>query len=124
MGLRILIIDDELIVLSAISRSFSRDHEVTTCSDPIDGLTRALNQDFDGILVDMRMPEMNGVELVQKLLSARPELEGKAVLITGGDSRDSSDLPAPLIWKPLAREDVSRLVWWWEGQGEASSQKR
>ena len=123
MPLRLLIIDDEEIILWALTRLF-QGHHVQGTTDAIEGLTLALNKDFDGILVDMRMPEMNGVELVQKLLSARPELEGKAVLITGGDSRDSSDLPAPLIWKPLAREDVSRLVWWWEGQGEASSQKR
>ena len=116
MGLRILIIDDELIVLSAISRSFSRDHEVTTCSDPIDGLTRALNQDFDGILVDMRMPILGGQELCEKLIASRPELEHKLVLITGGDVADTTALPVPLVWKPITAEDVQRLVWWWQGQ--------
>ena len=60
MALRLLVIDDEAPVLLSIARLFQREHEVVTASDAIKGLEIALNEDFDGILVDMRMPKMGG----------------------------------------------------------------
>ncbi len=60
MALRLLVIDDEAPVLRSIARLFQREHEVVTASDAIKGLEIALNEDFDGILVDMRMPKMGG----------------------------------------------------------------
>lgn len=116
MALRLLVIDDEAPVLRSIARLFQREHEVVTASDAIKGLEIALNEDFDGILVDMRMPKMGGREFAEKLIAARPETQPKVVLLTGGDATDSTALPAPLIWKPLTPEDVKRLTWWWDGQ--------
>jgi len=115
MALRLLIIDDDEPVLRALSKFFSG-HEVHTSSDPIAGLERALNEDFDGILIDMRMPRMGGPEVATKLIAARPETGSKVVLLTGGDATDHTGLPAPVVWKPLSRDEVDRLVWWWEGQ--------
>ena len=113
--MRILIIDDDPAVLRSLEMLFARQHDVTAHNDPIDGLQCALNEDFDGILVDMRMPRMPGKELVEKLVHARPEVQRRVVLLTGGDATDSMALPAPVVWKPLGKEELDRLLWWWGG---------
>ncbi|MFH1302358.1 MAG: response regulator, partial [Planctomycetota bacterium] len=58
---RILVVDDESIVLSFVSDALADDDlEITTSSDSKAALELARSTSFDLILSDMRMPGMDG----------------------------------------------------------------
>lgn len=80
--IRILIIDDEKIVLDSIQRILSRFayHVIGTLS-PSEGLTRLEKERFDVVITDLMMPEMNGLEI---LTAMRERGIGvPAIMITG-----------------------------------------
>ena len=70
----ILVIDDETMVLDAIKIIFGdMGYTVETTSDPAQGMERAITQDFDLILTDVRMPALNGAEVTEAVLGKKPE---------------------------------------------------
>ncbi len=68
---RIMLVDDELPNLSALSRRLARDFEVITCSSGKEALqqidSEKPNSGFSVIITDQIMPEMSGVELLTEL---------------------------------------------------------
>jgi DNA-binding response OmpR family regulator len=79
---RILIIDDEESVLFAV-RTILGDmgYEVETRSDPAEGEREALANEFDLILVDLRMPQRNGAEITETVRANKPS--SNLLMITG-----------------------------------------
>jgi len=70
---RILVIDDEQMILDSIKIIFEDlGYSVSVSSDPRAGLEIALREDFDLILVDIRMPGLNGAEVTAAVHAARP----------------------------------------------------
>ena len=67
-GRRILLVDDELVNLE-IAKFFLEDSElvVDTAEDGVQALGKAKEQSYALILMDMQMPNMNGIETTQKL---------------------------------------------------------
>ena len=81
MGKIILLIDDEQIMLDAVKTILEEmDHQVECFSSSVEGLKSALNNDFDLILTDIRMPELNGAELTEAVLKEKPD--AKILVIT------------------------------------------
>src|SRR6266566_3197246 len=81
---RILIVDDDISLLEALPHMLSlRIHGVQV--DTSDSALRALEQiqtyDYDAIVSDIKMPEMDGLELLAKIQELRPEVP--TLLITG-----------------------------------------
>ncbi len=71
----ILVVDDETIVLSLV-RDALEDEEcvVTTSSTPEEALEHLGKQQFDLILTDIRMPRIDGIELVRRAREAQPDI--------------------------------------------------
>ncbi len=82
---RLLVIDDEVQIGSAIRRMLARRHDVTvhtrarTALDEISAGAR-----FDLVLCDLMMPDLTGPEFVKLLGETAPELSPRVVLMTGG----------------------------------------
>ena len=67
MKLRILIVEDHTPTRMAMSRLIRQaGAEVTTARDGEEGLGYLLTQRFDVLLTDLRMPKMDGFELLEK----------------------------------------------------------
>ena len=82
MSEKILLIDDEVDFLSAMAeRMEARDMKVSTASSAKDGLEKAMTGSFDAVILDLRMPEMDGIETLKKLKEKKPDLE--VILLTG-----------------------------------------
>lgn len=81
---RLLVVDDEPLVLRALARALGREHDVTTLSSPDEALARLSTTTWDLVLSDVMMPEMNGVEFARRAVELCPGLADRVVLMTGG----------------------------------------
>ena len=69
LGKKVLVIDDELMMLDVIKTILEEmGHHVECFSSSAEGEKKALENDFDLILTDIRMPEKNGAELTEAML--------------------------------------------------------
>ncbi|XP_077242279.1 two-component response regulator ARR14-like [Tasmannia lanceolata] len=81
-GLRIMVVDDDVTFLSDVERILtSFDYKVTCCEHPLAALTLLREQkgEFDLVLTDVHMPEMDGVELLQHI---RMELDLPVIMMS------------------------------------------
>jgi CheY-like chemotaxis protein len=115
-GVRVLVVDDEPFICSAIQRLLRRDHAVTTATSAREalGLVSA-GQWFDVILSDLMMPEMSGEELVSTLREVAPEQAKRVVMMTGGAFTPRSEeflnsLERPHLTKPLTLEGLHAAI--------------
>ena len=63
----ILLVDDEPEVTNAIARLLRKDYIITKCTEPEKALEIVKQNDIDLVLSDIRMPVMNGVELLSEV---------------------------------------------------------
>ena len=71
---RLLIIDDEVHLLESLKELLSAcDHDVTVAASATEGLARAEAEEFDLILTDLSMPEMNGCQVAERIKASRPQ---------------------------------------------------
>lgn len=78
---KILVVDDEAANLRLLKRVLSDDYLVFTASDGETALNILEKEDINLIITDQRMPNMTGVELLQKSISLRPH--AIKILLTG-----------------------------------------
>jgi len=83
-GLRLLVADDEDAVRTAWERYFTRlGARVTSARDGGEALSLIRRQDWDAIVLDLKMPVMNGWEVVQAARQERPDLASRIVVVSG-----------------------------------------
>jgi formate/nitrite transporter len=79
---KMLVIDDEKIVLESCSRIFgSEGFDVTTTDSARRGLELAAEGNYDAILCDWKMPELDGIDTVEMISKRSPD--SAIVMITG-----------------------------------------
>ena len=79
---RILVIDDEPVVCKSCSRILSEEgHEVEMALSGSQGLERIRTRSFDVVLVDLKMPDMSGMEVLKRIKEEIPE--AVVLMITG-----------------------------------------
>ncbi len=79
---RILIVDDEEIVVRSTVRTLEgRGYDLTTASDGAQALREVARAPFDLAILDVRMPVMDGVELLRHIKESHPETE--VIMFTG-----------------------------------------
>jgi len=84
---RILVIDDELGMREGCRRALTPlGHYVEVAADGEEGLQKVLAAPFDLVLLDVRMPKIGGMELLEKILAHDPD--AVCIIITGYASID------------------------------------
>jgi DNA-binding NtrC family response regulator len=79
---KVLLVDDEKEFLSTMAeRMEARDMDVTTTTSPKEALKKAQEESFDAIILDLQMPEMDGLETLKELKKKNPDLQ--VILLTG-----------------------------------------
>ncbi len=98
MGKRILVVDDEEMILNAIKLILEdMGHAVDVCSDPAAGEKMALEQSYDLILVDLRMPGKNGADVTTAVLARKPESRVLVITAYPGDPLAARALDAGAV---------------------------
>ena len=88
-SLRILLIDDEEIVHETIGEYLVEiGHTISSARDGGEALDQMREKSFDLALVDIRMPGMDGIELLGKLREIQPEMT--VVMITGHGTMETA----------------------------------
>lgn len=88
---KILLIEDEASirrVLTKILSEESKDYEVTEAEDGLAGMEKIKNEDFDLVLCDIKMPKMDGVEVLEAIKKIKPEVP--VVMISGHGDLDTA----------------------------------
>jgi len=79
---RVLVVDDEEIILQSCRKILERrGFEVETEQNPFSGRDRALWGNYSVVLLDIRMPDLNGMEILAQIREHRSDVE--VIIITG-----------------------------------------
>jgi signal transduction histidine kinase/ActR/RegA family two-component response regulator len=113
---RVLVVDDDPLVLRSLTRVLARDFDVSSARNGREALdlVRA-GGTFDAMLCDLMMPELSGIELHELLERDDPELAKRTVFLTGGafSGRAQTFLEAvgqPHLEKPVDLKTVRELL--------------
>ncbi len=92
-GKKILVVDDEEILLSMVRDDLTRHGYTVVTAENGEAALRELHQNqFDGILCDVKMPGLNGRQLFDWIRAARPALSRRLMFMTGDIVNDSLQL--------------------------------
>ena len=81
-GLRVMIVDDEPIVGKRLRPALEKHgFEVEAFLDPTEALARLNEQDFDIVVTDFRMEELDGIQVLTHVMEKCPNT--RVILITG-----------------------------------------
>jgi CheY-like chemotaxis protein len=112
---RILVVDDEPGMLRAVERVLGGAHALLAVHSANEAVAAAADFEPDLAIVDIRMPEIDGFELMSRLKSRLPDLD--IILMTGSvddlDDKLVRALRSPafyFIQKPFDREVLQTLV--------------
>ena len=81
---KILIIEDEAAIRRVLTKILSEENEsykVEEAEDGLQGLEKVKNEEYDLILCDIKMPKMDGVEVLEAVKKIKPEIP--MVMISG-----------------------------------------
>ncbi len=87
----ILIIEDEAAIRRVLVKILSEENEtynVFEAEDGLAGIERIRNEDFDLVLCDIKMPKMDGVEVLEAVKKIKPEIP--IVMISGHGDLDTA----------------------------------
>ncbi len=87
MDNKILFVDDEAQILTAIKRNFDSIYDIETATSGNEGLELALRNRFSVVISDFKMPGMNGVEFLMKFRELYPDTV--RIMLTGQADMDS-----------------------------------
>jgi PAS domain S-box-containing protein len=112
---RVLVIDDERPVLSAMRRLLARDCDVEIIDSGRGALERVARERFDVVLCDVMMPDVSGIAVYEALHESDPALARRLVFMTGGafasEARALVDRTSlPLLAKPIDADELRRII--------------
>jgi DNA-binding response OmpR family regulator len=82
--MRILIVEDEAEIVRFLTLELQHEgYSVSSCADGRTGLEKALTADYDLMLLDVMLPELNGMEVLRRL---RKESGVPVILVTARDA--------------------------------------
>lgn len=107
---KVLIIDDESIIGLSCKRILEKDNfEAVYCQDPKQGFMEAMTGIYDIILLDLLMPDMDGMEILTRIKSAG--ITSDVIIITGyGTVKNAVEAikagAANYVGKPVTPEEL------------------
>jgi CheY-like chemotaxis protein len=118
---KILVVDDHQNILEIIEGYLESvtDYQVTTLDHSPTALKKVQEEDYDLLITDILMPEMNGIELIDQVRKIKPELRilacsggGESGALVAGLALDQalSEGAAVALLKPFTQEELLAKV--------------
>jgi len=110
----ILVVDDEQIVVNLVEDTLTDEgYDVTTSVSALEAIELVKQQPFDFILTDIRMPEMNGIELVKEIHTVAPTIG--VIFMTGYANLDTAKQAIKegaydYIMKPFELSEIRQAI--------------
>jgi DNA-binding NarL/FixJ family response regulator len=76
-GVRVLIVDDHAVVRKGVGTLLAATKGVEVCGEAVngrDGIAKARELKPDVVLMDITMPDMNGIEATKEIVATRPDV--------------------------------------------------
>jgi CheY-like chemotaxis protein len=111
-ALRILVVDDEPHIQHYMRATLEAwGHTVAVATNGASGLEQAVHQRFDAIICDLRMPELGGREMFERLRRTHPDVAERIVFSTGDTVRGDTlafleSLGRPHLRKPFTLAEL------------------
>jgi DNA-binding NtrC family response regulator len=111
MKARLLIVDDEEQFVEALSERLSmRDYDVTTTLTGEDAIKKITNYNFDVVILDVRLPGVDGTEVLRTIKNLKPLTE--VIMLTGHGTVEMAIEGMKLgafdfLMKPCETEDLT-----------------
>ncbi len=112
--LNILVVDDDIFVRKIVEdRLNTEGYTVTTAEDGETGWKRFLENTYQLIITDINMPKINGIELLNKILTTK--IKVPAVVMSGGLSKAMETLVKStganaFLHKPFSGKELLDIV--------------
>ncbi len=113
-ALSILAVDDEGVILDLIVDAFGRDgrHTIDTAGSAREALQKLERRAYDVLLLDLKMPEMDGQQLFQEIRRRWPDVARRVIFASGDtlhpDTRRFLDTSGcPCVDKPFKLEHLA-----------------
>lgn len=115
-NVNILLVEDEQPVSSLIREVLARlGAEVHVADSGQAGLDRLASLPFDLVLLDVVLPDINGLDVLLQIQATMPHLSHRTILMTGAqyhiDSiRQLRNLTVPTLYKPFTLRQLRDIV--------------
>jgi two-component system, NtrC family, response regulator AtoC len=89
MGLKILLVDDEADIIEVIQdRLEAYGFSVITAGTGLEALKKLSVEKFDGVFLDVKMPEMGGIEALEEI--RKRDTKTPIIIITSSSTREAA----------------------------------
>jgi two-component system, chemotaxis family, chemotaxis protein CheY len=114
---RILIIDDASLIRAYYRQALERaGHDVDEALNGLEGLEKLLLHEFDMAIVDINMPQMDGMTFLRALRSKQLPTSAVPILVTSTEAGEQDAAAARIaganyyLVKPIAQETLADYV--------------
>ena len=113
---RLLIVDDDAMVLSALRRRLRRRYDVVTALGGVEALALlAADPEFDSIVCDLMMPRVDGKSFYDAIREENPQLAERIIFMSGGAftprlRKFAASVSNPVLQKPVSREELEVML--------------
>jgi PAS domain S-box-containing protein len=115
-GKKVLVIDDEVTILGLARNIFEKEGiEVDTVLNGEEGLNKLKERIYDLIIIDLKMPGLNGISLYHEIEKSNLELSNRILFFTGDTissetSKFFEEMQVDYIYKPFDNADFLKRV--------------
>src|ERR1041384_7843127 len=116
--MRILVVDDDAVNRQAMVLLLEREgHQIVAVENGLEAMERLGDRDntFDAIVTDLQMPRLGGRAMYEQLVSSRPLIAKRFVLVTGDQARGETrsfleNCGQPSVTKPYDLGDLINAI--------------
>ncbi len=110
---KILICDDEESVRESLNLILEDDYDLDFASNGSEAVQKIKNENYDGALLDIKMPSKDGLETLEEIKRISPDM--KVIIVTGYQSVETASKAVKLgamdyITKPFESKKVLETV--------------
>jgi CheY-like chemotaxis protein len=112
-GVRVLVADDDVMIRKLVVRALERENFVLDeAKDGAETIEKCSRDGYSVILLDMMMPRIDGMGVLDWMREHRPELLRRVVVMTAFTraAAESAERHCPVIYKPFDLTDLITAV--------------